>query len=132
MIKDIVVEVEQRSETGKNACRRLRAQGRVPGVVYGLDSEPFAVAVSPRRIASVLKEETGRNTIFKLQLGDDTSRQRSVILKDLQRDPITEDLMHVDCLRLDLTQKVQVSVPIEPWSAKTRQMPGAVPGFTTK
>ena len=111
MIKDIVVEVERRSETGKNACRRMRAQGMVPGVVYGLDSDPFPVAVSPRRIGQVLREETGRNTIFKLQLADDTAQQRSVMLKELQRDPITEDLLHVDFVRLDLTQSIQVQVP---------------------
>ncbi|ANM28789.1 hypothetical protein ABI59_02930 [Acidobacteria bacterium Mor1] len=113
MIKDIVVEVERRSETGKNACRRMRAQGMVPGVVYGLDSDPFPVAVSPRRISQVLREETGRNTIFKLQLADDTAQQRSVMLKELQRDPITEDLLHVDFVRLDLSQSIQVQVPIE-------------------
>ncbi len=113
MIKDIVVEVERRSETGKNACRRMRAQGMVPGVVYGLDSDPFPVAVSPRRIGQVLREETGRNTIFKLQLANDSAQQRSVMLKELQRDPITEDLLHVDFVRLDLTQSIQVQVPIE-------------------
>jgi large subunit ribosomal protein L25 len=111
MIKNIVVEVKERSEQGKNAARRLRAGGGVPGVVYGLDRPPFTVAVGARKIEEVLGLETGRNTIFTLALaGQD--RSRAVMIKDLQRHPVTERLVHVDFLRVDLDKTVRVSVPI--------------------
>ncbi|HZN54430.1 MAG TPA: 50S ribosomal protein L25 [Candidatus Polarisedimenticolaceae bacterium] len=111
MSNAIVVEVQERSEQGKNAARRLRKAGGVPGVVYGLDRPPFNVAVGARKIEEVLGLETGRNTIFTLALaGQD--RSRAVMIKDLQRDPVSERLVHVDFVRVDLAKSVRVNVPI--------------------
>ncbi len=111
MSKNIVVEALERSELGKNASRRLRAGGGVPGVVYGLDRPPFTVGVGARKIEEVLGLETGRNTIFTLSLtGQD--RSRAVMIKALQRDPVTERLVHVDFVRVDLAKAVRVNVPI--------------------
>ncbi len=111
MNKNIVVEVQERSELGKNANRRLRKTGGVPGVVYGLDGAPFNVDVRARKIEEVLGLETGRNTIFTLALaGQD--RSRAVMIKALQRDPVSERLVHVDFVRVDLAKSVKVSVPI--------------------
>jgi len=111
MNKNIVVEALERSELGKNASRRLRAGGGVPGVVYGLDRPPFTVGVGARKIEEVLGVETGRNTIFTLALtGQD--RSRAVMIKALQRDPVTERLVHVDFVRVDLARTVRVNVPV--------------------
>jgi large subunit ribosomal protein L25 len=111
MNKDIVVEAQERSDLGKNASRRLRKSGGVPGVVYGLDRPPFPVGIGARRIEEVLNLETGRNTIFTMALaGQD--RSRAVMIKALQRDPVTERLVHVDFVRVDLTKSVRVSVPL--------------------
>ena len=55
MNKDIVVEAQERSDLGKNASRRLRKDGGVPGVVYGLDRPPFTVGIGARRIEEVLQ-----------------------------------------------------------------------------
>jgi large subunit ribosomal protein L25 len=111
MNKDIVVEAQERSDLGKNASRRLRKSGGVPGVVYGLDRPPFPVGIGARRIEEVLHLETGRNTIFTMALaGQD--RSRAVMIKALQRDPVTERLVHVDFVRVDLTKSVRVSVPL--------------------
>ena len=111
MTKNIVVEAAERSEMGKNASRRLRKGGGIPGVVYGLDRPPFPVGIGARRIEEVLNLETGRNTIFTLSLkGQD--RSRAVMIKALQRDPVTERLVHVDFVRVDLAKSVRVSVPL--------------------
>jgi large subunit ribosomal protein L25 len=111
MTKTIVVEALERSDLGKNASRRLRKGGGVPGVVYGLDRPPFTVGVGARKIEEVLGLETGRNTIFTLTLtGQD--RSRAVMIKALQRDPVTERLVHVDFVRVDLARAVRVNVPV--------------------
>src|SRR5262249_29191285 len=111
MQKNIVVEVQERSEKGKNASGRLRREGGVPGVLYGLNRPPHHVAVASRKIEEVLGSETGRNTIFTLALaGQD--RSRAVMIKDLQRHPVTERLVHVDFVRVDLDKAVRVKVPI--------------------
>ena len=111
MSNNIVVEAHERPDLGKNASRRLRKGGGVPGVVYGLDRPPFPVGVGARKIEEVLGLETGRNTIFTLSLaGQD--RSRAVMIKALQRDPVTERLVHVDFVRVDLSKSVRVNVPI--------------------
>ena len=111
MSDTIVVEAQERSDLGKNASRRLRRSGGLPGVVYGLDRPPFTVGVGARKIEDVLSLETGRNTIFTLSLaGQD--RTRAVMIKALQRDPVTERLVHVDFVRVDLAKAVRVNVPI--------------------
>jgi large subunit ribosomal protein L25 len=111
MSTTIIVEAEERTDLGKNASGRLRRGGGVPGVVYGLDRPPFTVGVAARKIQEVLSLETGRNTIFTLALkGQD--RSRAVMIKALQRDPVTERLVHVDFVRVDLTRAVRVNVPI--------------------
>ncbi len=113
MISNSVVEVEARKERGKNANRRLRRAGRVPGVVYGMGLDPFAISVSPKRVLEILQTDAGRNSIFTLALeGADAKQSRAAMIKDLQRDPVSQSLIHVDFVRVDLDKKVTVDVPL--------------------
>ncbi|MBD3866499.1 MAG: 50S ribosomal protein L25 [Acidobacteria bacterium] len=113
MISKSVVEVQPREERGKGPAGRLRAAGRIPGIVYGMAKDSFAVAVQPRNIELILRSETGFNTIFNLSLGTgDKNAKRAVMLKELQRDPVTDRLVHVDFVRVDLDTKVTVDIPI--------------------
>ena len=107
----IVVPVEARTERGKNACRRLRARGLVPATVYGMKLDPFAVAVERRRVDEILGLATGRNTIFTLALGEG-QQTRAVMLRELQRDPLSDKLVHVDFIRVDPTKLMHVRVPV--------------------
>jgi len=108
---NITLEVEPRKESGKNACRRLRARGLVPGNVYGLDSPSFKVSVSPKRIEQLLRSGSGMNTIFTLKMAGE-ERKRETMIKELQRDPLTEHALHVDFMRIDVDKAIQVSIPI--------------------
>ena len=107
----IVVPVEARTERGKNASRRLRARGLVPGTVYGMKLDPFAVVVERRRVDEILSLASGRNTIFTLSLGEG-QQSRAVMLRELQRDPLSEKLVHVDFIRVDPTKRIHVRVPV--------------------
>jgi len=108
---DITLEVTGRTETGGSACRRMRRDGTIPGNVYGLDRPPFKVAVSPRRIDALLRLGSGVNTVFQLHLsGED--RKREAMIKELQRDPVSDLPIHIDFIRVDPLKKVQVSVPV--------------------
>lgn len=106
-----IVEVERREDRGKNACRRLRATGRVPANVYGLGLDPFAVVVRARRIDQVLHLASGRNTMLTLTMGGG-EQSRDVMIRELQRHPITGYVTHVDFVRVDPTKRVQVKVPV--------------------
>jgi large subunit ribosomal protein L25 len=107
----IVLEVEARTTTGKNACRRLRAAGRIPGNVYGLARAPFMVAVDPKSIEGLLRLSSGANTVFTLTMKGHEG-QREAMIKELQRDPVSELPIHVDFVRIDASRAIHVNVPI--------------------
>jgi large subunit ribosomal protein L25 len=103
--------VPKRESFGKAAIRDLKASGMIPAVVYGLNEPPVAIAISPKVVARVLASDTGMNSVMFLQR-EGTDIKRHVIIKDLQRDPITSRLRHVDFMRVDMTLKVRVKVPV--------------------
>jgi large subunit ribosomal protein L25 len=107
---EIVVAAAARTETGKNANRRLRAQDQIPGVLYGGKSETVAVAVPPKEILRVLRSAAGENTLFDLDLAGD---RRKVILKEYQLQPVSGELLHADFYELALDRKLDVRVHVE-------------------
>ena len=108
---EIVVTAESRTESGKNANRRLRIKGLIPGVVYGDKKETLAIAVSPKDIGTILKSASGENTLFDLDLRGGTKRK--VILKEFQREPLKGRLLHADFYEVALDKKILVKVHIE-------------------
>jgi len=109
--KEILVEVQPRTDVGKNESRRMRATGRVPGVVYGGDRPAVSIAVDQRSVLEILRSETGENTLFTLKL-EGTDSKRVVMIRDYQRDPVKGKLLHVDFVRVDLTKAIEVQVPV--------------------
>jgi len=106
-----VLIVPKRETFGKAAIRDLKKGGMIPAVVYGLHEAPIAIAISPKAVARVLASDAGMNSVMFLQR-EGTDIKRHVIIKDLQRDPITGRLRHVDFMRVDMTHKVRVKVPV--------------------
>ena len=106
-----VLIVPKRETFGKAAVRDLKKSGMIPAVVYGLNEPPVAIAISPKAVARVLASDTGMNSVMFLQR-EGTDIKRHVIIKDLQRDPITSRLRHVDFMRVDMALKVRVKVPV--------------------
>jgi large subunit ribosomal protein L25 len=111
MISQEVVEAQPRpdSSRGKNEARRLRAGGRVPGVLYGAKKETVAVSLDPKQITRILHSESGHNTIFEVQAGSEKAR---VMIVDWQYDPMYGKLLHIDLKRIAMDEKIRVKVPI--------------------
>jgi large subunit ribosomal protein L25 len=108
--KDITVQAGVRSTRGKNEARRTRMAGQIPAVVYGAQQEPVSIAVDPRAISRIVRGSTGANTIFNLAIeGGETT---PVMVVDKQVDPIKGNLLHADFLRIDLTRRLRVAVPV--------------------
>ena len=106
-----VLIVPKREVFGKAASRELKKGGMIPAVVYGLHEPAVPIAISPKAVARVLASEAGMNSVMFLQR-EGTDIKRHVIIKDLQRDPVTRRLRHVDFMRVDMTIKVRVKVPV--------------------
>ncbi len=110
--KDIVITVERREGLGKEAVRKLRQVGKIPGVVYGGGKEPFSIAVDRHAVQELLKQKAGENTIFLLKLKG-AKQQRRAMIREIQIDPMTRDFIHIDFIRVTRGQKLTVSVPVE-------------------
>jgi len=108
------VEVEVRSATGKGTARRARAKGHVPAVLYGLKEAPVALSLEARTLIRSLDKEKKRNTVFSLHIsgGGNGADSVTAMIRDVQIHPVTQNLVHVDFLRVSLDQEVRVSVPL--------------------
>ena len=106
---DVTLTAELGRTTGSNTSRRLRAEGRVPAIVYGLDAEPLTVSVPWTDLRKALNTEAGLNALITLEVGGHTEL---TIVKDLQRDPVRRSVEHVDFLRVDPNVTITVEVPI--------------------
>ena len=117
---NIVVKSEKRQGLGTNASRRLRAQGFVPAVLYGESMETTSLVLSKKDIVQILRLESGENTIFKVAVEADAY---DVMIKELQVDPASDELQHVDLIRISMDKPIRVTVPVdhsgEPIGVKT-------------
>jgi large subunit ribosomal protein L25 len=103
------LSIESRTGTGKSVTRKLRAQGKLPAVIYGLGkSQP--ITVEPSLITKLLLSEGGRNQILNLKgAGLDG---KHALVKDYDVDPVSRKLVHVDLLEIDVTKKIDVTVAL--------------------
>lgn len=109
---DVTFAVQARDSRGKGAARKLRAQGLVPGVVYGGGRDATPIALDAAGLERLLeRSHSGVNTLIDLA-GDSPVAGRTVIAKELQREAVRGQLTHVDFYEIDLTHKIEVSVPI--------------------
>lgn len=103
------LSVESRTGTGKSVTRKLRTAGKLPAVIYGLgNTQP--VTVEPTIIIKLLLSEGGRNQILNLKGAG--LEGKHALIKDYQVDPLTRKLLHVDLLEIDVTKKIEVTVPL--------------------
>jgi large subunit ribosomal protein L25 len=107
--QEVVAAKPREGKFNKNAARRVRVAGKVPGVVYGAKEPSIAVELDPKQITRILHSDTGHNTIFDLEIG--TSRAKAMIV-DWQYEPIKGKLMHIDLKRIAMDKAIRVSVPI--------------------
>jgi large subunit ribosomal protein L25 len=106
---EIVLTAETGRPLGSAACRRLRAEGKVPAVVYGTGVDPTPVAIDWRSLRQALTTDKGLNAVITLDVAGD---QQMTIVKDLQRHPVRRDVLHVDFLVVERDKPVQAEVPI--------------------
>jgi large subunit ribosomal protein L25 len=112
-VADNVLQVELRNESGKGVARKLRQSGRIPGVLYGRGKPAQSVTLDPQPLERALtRSEAGMNTLFDLQVAGGAAGERVVLVKELQREPARGTYLHADLYEVDLTETVEVEVPI--------------------
>ncbi len=104
--------VKLRKKVGGRNGGRLRREGSVPAIVYGHGMEPVPVEVNARNLQQALNTKAGENVIVKLNAEGVTLKESTCLIKQIQHNPITDTIQHVDFTVVSLTEKIEVEVPI--------------------
>jgi large subunit ribosomal protein L25 len=100
-----------REGSGKGVARKLRSAGRIPAILYGYGTDPQSVSLDNIELRKALGTAAGVRAIVQLQI-EGADKPFAVLVKDIQRHPLSRNITHVDLLSIDLEQPVEVSVPI--------------------
>jgi large subunit ribosomal protein L25 len=104
-----VLRAWRRPQSGKGVARKIRAKGLIPAVFYGA-GENIPLSIHPQDLLKILS--AGENTIFQLDLDGEAGQERTAIVRELQRDPIKDTLLHADLYKISMDVELTVSVPI--------------------
>jgi large subunit ribosomal protein L25 len=108
-MSEVTLIAEPGRTTGSRSSGRLRLEGRIPGIVYGHGITPLTVSVNRKELRAVLHTDAGSNAVINLEVGSD---KHLTIVKDLQRHPVRNEVVHVDFLVVNRNEIVTVDVPI--------------------
>ncbi len=100
---------QPRNAAGSAAARRLRAEGHIPGVLYGHGMTPLSVTVERRDLRLALSGPAGANTVLALEV---SGKSYPAVIKDLQRHPIKRTVSHIDFQQVDMNEEITVHVPL--------------------
>jgi len=108
---EVVIAKPREGKFNKNAARRVRVAGKIPAVLYGGGQEAVAIEVDPKQISRILFSETGHNTIFDVEVSGQTTAKAMIV--DWQREPIKDQLIHIDLKRIALDKMLKVNVRVK-------------------
>ena len=108
---EVVVAKPREGKFTKNAARRVRVSGKIPAVLYGSGQTPVAVEVDPKQISRILFSDTGHNTIFDVEITGAPTAKAMIV--DWQREPIKDQLIHIDLKRIAMDKNIKVSVRVK-------------------
>ena len=104
---DLIAEL--REDQGKGASRRLRLQGKVPAIIYGAGRPPRSLSFDQNKVLQQLENESFYSSILNIKVND---KSQAAILKDLQRHPAKQMVMHMDFQRIVDDVEIKMNVPL--------------------
>ena len=108
---EVVVAKAREGKFNKNAARRVRVAGKIPAVLYGSGHNAVAIELDPKQISRILFSETGHNTIFDVEVAGQSTAKAMIV--DWQREPIKDQLIHIDLKRIALDKALRVKVRVK-------------------
>jgi len=105
---DVSLSCSVRNEVGSNACNRIRTRGNIPGIIYGHNFENHSLEFDNAEFNKVVRRH-GENAVVNVMIDDMTY---PAMIKEIQRDPLTGEIIHIDLQQLVLTEKIHTSIPV--------------------
>jgi large subunit ribosomal protein L25 len=113
-MSNYTIAADVRKTTGKGAARQLRREGKIPAVLYGRKTEPIMLAVETARLDRLLRQGAGESSLIDVQVQDENKSDRhTVILKELQVDPVKQSFRHADFHEIAMDEEITLEIPIE-------------------
>ena len=112
MAKQVKLKAEPRTNVGRSAVRKLRADGLIPAVIYGANNKPQALQVTARDINAMMSQASGENVLVELEIAGEGS-SRTALVQEVQHSPVGGDIRHVDFHAISMDEKIQAEVPLE-------------------
>ncbi|HXM01858.1 MAG TPA: 50S ribosomal protein L25/general stress protein Ctc [Chthoniobacterales bacterium] len=114
MAQQAKLTVQTRAEVGRNAIKKVRKQGLIPGVIYGVGHEPINLEVNGRQLSTVLAHSSSENILLELEIVDGENKRNSLaMIQEVQHHPLQRRILHVDFHAVSATEKITAEVPIE-------------------
>lgn len=111
-MEQVLIKADRRSATGKGVARKARAAGRIPAVLYGGGVDPLSITISSKDWEKITRHMK-RNVILDMEIhGGASVENRPVMVKEVQRDGVGTEIMHIDFLQVSMEKLVEVEVPI--------------------
>jgi len=112
-MEKIMLKADKRAETGKGGARSLRRQDILPAVMYGV-GKTIPIKLNRKEIQKLIYSGGGEHALITLELNEGGSKisEHPVLIKDYQREPVSEELLHVDFIEVSLKEKIKVTIPV--------------------
>ncbi len=112
-METIQLESKDRSTIGKGSARKLRSLGRLPAILYGPKTSSIMLSLDYKQFDKILGEKSAENIIFDLKIDSlGKTNSKKVMIKEIQRNPVTRDRLHVDFYEISMEKELEVSIPI--------------------
>ncbi|OQY04450.1 MAG: 50S ribosomal protein L25/general stress protein Ctc [Desulfobacteraceae bacterium 4572_123] len=111
-MEQIELKADVRKTTGNGPARVLRREGKIPAVLYGPETEPVLLSVNTGDFEEVLKKGNVSQVLLNLVIQNGKTFSKSVIIKELQMHPVSQDFIHIDFYEIDMKRRIKVNVPI--------------------
>lgn len=109
----IQLDSKKRTMTGKGSARKLRSVGRLPVILYGPETSPMMLSLDYKQLQKILRGRSAENIIFDLKVDSNgTNQSRRVMIKEIQKDPVTRDHLHVDFYEISMEKELEVDIPV--------------------
>jgi large subunit ribosomal protein L25 len=112
-MEEIFLDVETRTELGRGDVKQLRKKGFTPAIIYAQSKESLSIKISTHQFIGLVHQYRLESMVINLKLKDDKkNKARACLIKEIQHDPVTGDIVHVDFNEISLTKAIKVNVPV--------------------
>jgi large subunit ribosomal protein L25 len=114
MAQQAKLTAQRRTQIGRNAIKKIKTSGMVPGVIYGSAQEPVNLQINGRELLNLLSRASGENILVELEIVDGGEKQNALaMIQEIQHHPLQREIVHVDFHAVSANETVSAEVPIE-------------------